>query len=320
MAGVDLQQCSMSINQKAEGPVDLQKFAWLSVATGIVVFGMKIGAYLATGSVGLLSDALESIVNIVAAVVALLALRTAMKPADDVHHFGRGKAEYFSASIEGFMILLAALIIIYTAVERIITPRPLEAIGWGLTISTLASLLNGAVAVILIRAGKAHRSPVLDADGKHLLTDVWTSVGVIIGVGLVVITGWERLDGVVALAVGLNIIVTGVNLLRSSTAGLMDKALSDEDHMKIVEVLQKHESETVKFHALQTREAGRHRFVSMHVLVPGDWSIQKGHDLSEIIEAEIKSHLENTTVSTHVEPIEDERSWADEPEGQHRWV
>jgi cation diffusion facilitator family transporter len=310
----------MSVNQNTEKQIDLQKFAWLSVATGIVVFGMKIGAYLATGSVGLLSDALESIVNIVAAVVALLALRTAMKPADEVHHFGRGKAEYFSASIEGFMILLAALIIIYTAVERIITPRPLEAVGWGLTISTLASLLNGAVAFILIRAGKAHRSPVLEADGKHLLTDVWTSVGVIVGVGLVVVTGWQRLDGIVAMAVGLNIIVTGINLLRSSTAGLMDKALPDEDHIKIVQVLQKHESESVKFHALQTREAGRQRFVSMHVLVPGDWTIQKGHDLSEEIEAEIKLELPDTIVLTHVEPIEDERSWADEPEGQHRWI
>jgi cation diffusion facilitator family transporter len=310
----------MSVNQNESAPVNLLKFAYLSIVTGFVVFGMKIGAYLATGSVGLLSDALESIVNIVAAIVALFALRTAMKPADNVHHFGRGKAEYFSASIEGFMILLAALVIVFTAVERIISPRPLEAVGWGLTISSLASLLNGAVAVILIRAGKKHRSPVLDADGKHLLTDVWTSVGVVIGVGLVVVTKWERLDGIVAMAVGLNIIITGVNLLRSSTAGLMDKALSDEDHQKIVEVLTKHESEIVKFHALQTREAGRQRFVSMHVLVPGDWSIQKGHDLSEIIEAEIKAHLENTTVSTHVEPIEDERSWADEPEGQHRWL
>ncbi|MEI6108502.1 MAG: cation diffusion facilitator family transporter [Actinomycetes bacterium] len=310
----------MSVNQNESAPVNLLKFAYLSIVTGFVVFGMKIGAYLATGSVGLLSDALESIVNIVAAIVALFALRTAMKPADNVHHFGRGKAEYFSASIEGFMILLAALVIVFTAVERIISPRPLEAVGWGLTISSLASLLNGAVAVVLIRAGKKHRSPVLDADGKHLLTDVWTSVGVVIGVGLVVVTKWERLDGIVAMAVGLNIIITGVNLLRSSTAGLMDKALSDEDHQKIVEVLTKHESEIVKFHALQTREAGRQRFVSMHVLVPGDWSIQKGHDLSEIIEAEIKAHLENTTVSTHVEPIEDERSWADEPEGQHRWL
>lgn len=280
---------------------------------------MKMAAWWATGSVGLLSDALESTVNIVAAVVALFALRTAMKPADAVHHFGRGKAEYFSASIEGFMILLAALIIVYTAIERIITPRELEQIGWGLTISTVAAMINGGAALILLRAGKQHRSPVLIADGKHLLTDVWTSVGVIIGVGLVVVTGINRLDGVVALAVGLNIIVTGINLLRSSTAGLMDKALSDEDHLKIVDVLTKYESETVKFHALQTREAGRQRFISMHVLVPGAWTIQKGHDLSEELEADIIAVLPNTLVTTHVEPLEDERSWADEPEGQHRW-
>lgn len=310
----------MSVNLNSEIRVNLQKFAWLSIVVSVVVFGMKMAAWSVTGSVGLLSDALESTVNIVAAVVALFAIRAAMKPADSIHHFGRGKAEYFSAQIEGFMILFAALIIVYTAIERIINPRELESIGWGLTISTVAAVINGGTAMILLRTGKQHRSPALVADGKHLLTDVWTSVGVIVGVGLVVITGWQRLDGVVALAVGLNIVVTGVKLLRASTAGLMDKALPDEDHLKIVEVLQRHESETVKFHALQTREAGRERFVSMHVLVPGDWSIQKGHDLSEVIEAEIKALLEHTTVSTHVEPLEDERSWADEPEGQHRWI
>jgi cation diffusion facilitator family transporter len=309
----------MSNSQTSNLQINLAKFAWMSIIVSVIVFGMKMAAWWATGSVGLLSDALESTVNIVAAVVALFALRTAMKPADAVHHFGRGKAEYFSASIEGFMILLAALIIVYTAIERIITPRELEQIGWGLTISTVAAMINGGAALILLRAGKQHRSPVLIADGKHLLTDVWTSVGVIVGVGLVVVTGINRLDGVVALAVGLNIIMTGVNLLRSSTAGLMDKALSDEDHLKIVDVLTKYESETVKFHALQTREAGRQRFISMHVLVPGAWTIQKGHDLSEELEADIIAVLPNTLVTTHVEPLEDERSWADEPEGQHRW-
>jgi cation diffusion facilitator family transporter len=309
----------MTTNQISNTQVNLAKFAWMSIVVSVVVFGMKMAAWWATGSVGLLSDALESTVNIVAAVVALFALRTAMKPADKLHHFGRGKAEYFSASIEGFMILLAALIIVYTAVERIITPRELEQIGWGLTISTVAALINGGAALILLRAGKLHRSPVLVADGKHLMTDVWTSAGVIVGVGLVVVTGWNRLDGIVALAVGLNIIVTGVNLLRSSTAGLMDKALSDEDHLKIVKVLTKYESDEVKFHELQTREAGRQRFVSMHVLVPGAWTIQKGHDLSEDLEADIIAELPNTLVTTHVEPLEDERSWADQTEGQYRW-
>ena len=309
----------MSSSQPNNLQVNLAKFAWMSIIVSVVVFGMKMAAWWATGSVGLLSDALESTVNIVAAVVALFALRTAMKPADAMHHFGRGKAEYFSASIEGFMILLAALIIVYTAIERIITPRDLEQIGWGLTISTIAAVINGGTALILLRAGKLHRSPVLVADGKHLMTDVWTSVGVIVGVGLVVVTGWNRLDGIVALAVGLNIIVTGINLLRTSTAGLMDKALSDEDHLKIVKVLTKYESDEVKFHELQTREAGRQRFVSMHVLVPGAWTIQKGHDLSENLEADIIAELPDAIITTHVEPLEDERSWADQTEGQYRW-
>jgi len=299
--------------------LDLTRYAWLSIATGVTVFGLKIGAYAITGSVGLLSDALESIVNIVAAVVALVALRTAMKPADERHHFGHGKAEYFSAQIEGFMILLAAVVIIGTAIERLLKPAPLEQVGWGLAVSTIASLLNGGVAFILMRAGRKYRSPVLDADGRHLLTDVWTSVGVLIGVGAVQLTGWLRLDALVAMAVGLNIIVTGVNLLRESTGALMDKALPVEDHDAIVSVLKKFESETVKFHALQTRQAGRHRFVSMHVLVPAAWTIQQGHDLSEDLEGQITELLPDTTVHTHVEPIEDPRSWEDEHDGQYRW-
>jgi len=301
------------------GVTDLTRYAWLSIATGIIVFSLKIGAYLTTGSVGLLSDALESIVNIVAAVVALIALRTAMKPPDPLHHFGHGKAEYFSAQVEGFMILLAAVVIVGTAVERLLKPQPLEQVGWGLAISTAASLLNGVVAFILMRAGKKHRSMVLTADGRHLLTDVWTSIGVIVGVAAVGITGYLRLDALIAMAVGLNIVVTGLNLLRESTAGLMDKSLSPDDHQKIVTVLQQHESETVKFHALQTREAGRHRFVHLHVLVPGAWTIQQGHDLSEQIEAEIIAALPDTAVQTHIEPLEDPRSWADEHAGQHRW-
>lgn len=309
----------MTTQTTAPAPVNLIKFAWLSIATGIIVFGLKIGAWWFTGSVGLLSDALESIVNIVAAFIALAALRAAAKPADPMHHFGRGKAEYFSAQIEGFMILVAALIIVVTAAERFLTPKPLEQVGWGLLISTVASLLNGAVALILIRAGKKNRSPVLDADGKHLMTDVWTSVGVIVGVGLVQLTGWDRLDAIVAMAVGINIIITGYHLLKESTSQLMDKSLSDEDHELIVDVLKQYESDEVKFHALQTRESGRFRFISMHILVPGAWNIQRGHDLSEEIEAKIIAVLPHATVSTHVEPIEDPRSWEDEPEGQYRW-
>lgn len=306
-------------NPKISMPVNLLKFAYLSIVTGIVVFLLKLGAWILTGSVGLLSDALESTVNIVAAVIALFALKTAMKPADEKHHFGRGKAEYFSASIEGFMILFAALIIVVTAAERFINPREIEQLGWGLAISTGASILNGVVAVTLIRAGKKYRSPVLNADGRHLMTDVWTSAGVIIGVGLVQLTGWLRLDALVAMAVGVNIVITGVKLLRDSTSKLMDKSLSEEDHQTIVDVLKKFETDEVRFHALQTRESGRHRFVSMHVLVPGAWTIQQGHNLSEDLEQMIIQELPDTTVQTHVEPIEDPRSWEDIPAGSYIW-
>ncbi len=300
-------------------PVSLTRFAWLSIATGFTVFGLKIVAYLLTGSVGLLSDALESTVNIVAAIIALIALKAAARPPDEKHHFGRGKAEYFSAQIEGFMILLAAIVIIGTAVERLITPRELEAAGIGLAISTVASMLNGGVALVLLRAGREHRSPVLIADGRHLMTDVWTSFGVLVGVGLVYVSGWTRLDALVALAVGVNIIITGVQLLRESTGALMDKSLSAEDHDAIATVLKKYASDEVKFHALQTREAGRDRFVSMHVLVPGSWNIQQGHDLLENVEEDIIAALPGTTVHTHIEPLDDPRSWEDEHDGQFRW-
>ena len=308
-----------SSNSAAPKTLDLTRYAWLSIATGFVVFGLKLAVFAHTHSVGLLSDALESSVNIVAAVIALIALKTAMKPADERYHFGHGKAEYFSAQIEGFMILLAAVVIVGTAIERLIHPVLPDNLGSGLLVYSVASAINGAVAFILMRAARKYRSPVLDADGRHLLTDVWTSVGVLVGVGAVSVTHWVRLDALVALAVGVNIIITGVNLLRESTGALMDKALPEEDHDAIVSVLKKFESETVKFHAIQTRQSGRHRFVSMHVLVPAAWTIQQGHDLSEDLEAQIIDLLPDTTVHTHVEPIEDPRSWQDEHDGQYRW-
>ncbi len=309
----------MSTEVSTPEEVNLTKFAWLSIVASFFVVGLNMAAWWYTQSVGLLSAALESTVNIVAAFIALFALRAAAKPADVQHHFGRGKAEYFSAQIEGFMILIAALIIVISAAERLLSPKPLEQLGWGLFISTVAAAINGVVAFVLLRAARAHRSPTLEADGQHLLTDVYTSVGVIVGVGLVEITHWQRLDPIVAMAVGINIVITGYQLLRQSTAKLMDKSLSDEDHQLIVQVLKEFECDEVKFHALQTRESGRHRFVSMHILVPGAWDIQRGHNLSEDIEAKIIALLPDTTVSTHVEPIEDPRSWEDEPEGQYRW-
>ncbi len=298
-----------------DGQPDLSRYAWLSIATGIVVFGLKLLAYFLTGSIGLLSDAMESTVNIVAAFVALVALKAASKPGDARHHFGLSKAEYFSALFEGLMILIAAGLIMFTAIPRLLDPQPLEDLGIGLTISALASALNFAVATILMRAGLKHRSIVLQADSKHLMTDVWTSGGVIVAVLLVGWTGWLRLDPLIAMAVALNIVFAGLKLIGSSAMGLLDAALPEEENALVVEVLRRHQTESVRFHALQTRESGRQRFVSMHVLVPGAWSVQQGHDLLETVEEEIRHVLPDTVISTHLEPIEDPRAWDDQPPG-----
>jgi cation diffusion facilitator family transporter len=298
-----------------DGQQDLSRYAWLSIATGIVVFALKLLAYFLTDSVGLLSDAMESTVNIVAAVVALVALKAASKPGNARHHFGLSKAEYFSALFEGLMILIAAGLIMLTAIPRLLDPQPLEDLGIGLTISAIASALNFAVATILMRAGLRHRSIVLQADSKHLMTDVWTSGGVIVAVLLVGWTGWLRLDPLIAMAVALNIVFAGLKLIGSSAMGLLDAALPEEENALIVEVLQRHQSDKVRFHALQTRESGRQRFVSMHVLVPGAWTVEQGHDLLEAVEEDIRHALPDTVISTHLEPIEDPRAWDDQPPG-----
>lgn len=293
----------------------LERFAWLSLATGVVVLLLKLVAWRLTDSVGLLSDALESTVNIGAALVAVFALRAANRPADAEHHFGHGKAEYLSAMVEGFLILAASAAIIATAVQRFIEPRPLEQVGIGLAISVFASMLNGAVAVLLMKVGREHRSMVLVADGKHLMTDVWTSAGVVLGVAAVAVTGWERLDPLIALAVGVNILWTGWGLLRDSVSGLLDEKLSDEEIDKVVRILADRETSTVHFHALQSRAAGRQRFVSMHMLVPGVSSVRQAHDLATEIEEAIDEQLPGTVVSIHIEPLEDPRAWNDIPRG-----
>ncbi len=297
------------------GQEDLSRYAWLSIGVGIVVFSLKLLAYYLTDSVGLLSDALESTVNIVAAVVALIALKAAAKPGDERHHFGLSKAEYFSALLEGLMILVAAGLIMFTAIPRLLDPQPIEDLGIGLTISIVASVLNFAVATILMRAGLKHRSIVLQADSKHLMTDVWTSGGVVVAVLLVGWTGWLRLDPLIAMAVALNIVLAGLKLIGSSAMGLLDASLPKDENALIVAVLRRHQSEKVRFHALQTRESGRQRFVSMHVLVPGAWTVQQGHDLLEAVEEEIRHVLPDTIVNTHLEPIEDPRAWTDQPPG-----
>lgn len=291
---------------------DLTRYAWLSIAAAVVTIGLKAGAYALTGSVGLLSDAAESLVNLVAAVVALIALRVAARPADAGHHFGHTKAEYFSAVVEGAMIFVAAGFIIYAAIGRLLEPRELERIGLGLAVSMVAAVVNGAVGVVLLRQGRRHRSITLTADGKHLLTDVWTSVGVVVGVGLVALTGWLRLDALVALAVGLNILWTGYRLISVSVNGLMDKAADPDVQAAVDTALAEFAGPDVGFHAVRTRESGHRTFVSMHVLVPGAWSVQRGHDLAEAVEARVREAVEHCEVSTHVEPVEDPRSY--EPE------
>jgi cation diffusion facilitator family transporter len=289
----------------------LFRLLWLSIGAAVATIALKLAAWALTGSVGLLSDAAESVVNLVAAVVAMAALRWAVKPADEEHAYGHAKAEYFSAGVEGTLILLAAVGIAATAVQRLIHPQPLESVGIGIAVSALASAINLAVGLLLLRTGRRERSIVLEADGKHLLTDVWTSAGVIVGVAAVALTGWDRLDPIVALAVAANILVAGGGLLRRSASGLMDRALEEPDLEAIRETLAEFERDGVRFHALRTRQAGSRRFVSLHVLVPGAWTVQRGHDLVERLEARLCTRLPGATVFTHLEPAEDPRSFAD---------
>ncbi|SDL50354.1 cation diffusion facilitator family transporter [Tessaracoccus oleiagri] len=295
---------------------NLTKFAWLSIAAALVTIALKTGAWLITGSVGLLSDAAESLVNLAAAVTALFALRVAAKPADKNHHFGHTKAEYFSAAVEGIMIFVAAVAIVYFAIERLITPAPLESVGVGLLISVVAAVVNGLVGWVLIRAGKAHNSISLRADGNHLMTDVVTSVGVVVGVLLVWVTGWLWLDPVVALLVGVNILWTGWRLLRESTGGLMDVSLPKEVNARLREILEEQSTEDVRFHAFRTRVSGSQQFMEMHMLVPGSWTVQRGHDAMEDLIDDIVEEFPDLHVNGHLEPIEDPRSYDDIHIGQ----
>jgi cation diffusion facilitator family transporter len=291
------------VGAEPEGsPPQLAKFAWLSIATAVVTIGLKSGAYLVTGSVGLLSDAAESVVNLVAAVVALIALTVAARPPDHNHDYGHGKAEYFSAGIEGLLIFVAAAFILVSSVQRFLHPAPLESVGIGLAISVLASILNGAMGLLLIRTGRKHRSVTLTADGKHLITDVWTSAGVIIGVLLVALTGWQRLDPVVAALVAVNILITGYRLVSQSVTSLLDAALPAQDVEEITTVLDRLRSADVDFTDLRTRESGRQRFVTLTVLVPGAWTVDRGHALADDVESAIRQTLPDTTVQTHLEP------------------
>jgi cation diffusion facilitator family transporter len=283
----------------------LKHFAWLSIIAAIGTIVLKGAAWWLTGSVGLLSDALESFVNLAGAMMALAMLTIAEQPADDQHAYGHGKAEYFSCGFEGMLILVAAIAIAICATERLLHPRPLSDVGIGLGVSILASILNLTVARILLAAGREHHSVALEADAQHLLTDVWTTIGVIVGVGATALTGWLWTDPLIALLVAANIVWTGWRLIYRSTSGLMDGALSPENHGRVVDILARYRAEGIDYHALRTRESGTRCFVELHVLVPGAWSVRRGHDLAERVESDIRNALPRTTVITHVEPLED---------------
>jgi len=292
-------------------PPSLTRYAWLSIAAALATMALKGVAYLITGSVGLLSDALESLVNLAGALMALAMLSVAARPPDEDHAYGHGKAEYFSAGAEGALIVIAALSIAVAAVERLLHPRPLEQLGLGLAVSVVAALLNLGVALVLLRAARTHRSATLQASSHHLMTDVWTTAGVLVGVGLVAVTGWLVLDPLVAIFVAVNIVWTGSRILRDSVAGLMDAALPASELALLRQLLDRYTVEGVEYHALRTRRAGANRFVSVHVLVPPDWSVQQGHDLLERIEAEIRRALPPVSVLTHLEPIGDPAAMSD---------
>ena len=301
----------MTASALPANPSPLTRFAWLSIAAAILTIGLKAAAYSLTGSVGLLSDALESVVNLVGAFMALAMLTIAARPADEDHAYGHSKAEYFSSGVEGTLILIAAVSIGVAAIQRLIFPKPLDQIGWGLGVSAIASLVNLAVALVLLGAGKRHDSISLQANAQHLLTDVWTSVGVLVGVSAVALTGWERLDPIVALVVAGNIVWSGVRIVRTSVLGLMDTALPAAEQNALRTVLEHYLPSGLQYHALRTRQSGARRFVSLHVLVPGKWTVQRGHQLLELIEADIRRVLPNVTVFTHLESLNDPASWDD---------
>ena len=291
----------------------LERYAWISVGAAIATIALKTIAWWLTDSVGLLSDALESLVNLAAALLVLSMLRLAASPPDADHPYGFSKAEYFSAGIEGALIVLAAAGIVGTAVPRLITPRALDMPFAGLALTVLASAINLAVAMSLLRAGREHESITLEADGRHLLTDVWTSAGVIVGVALVFVTGWLWLDPLIAIGVAAHILWTGFGLVRRSVRGLLDPAISAEDQRELTKLFNEYARRYgVAFHALRTRQAGVRRFVSFHMLVPDEWTVAQAHRLSEEIESRMRSMVPNLGVLVHIEPISDPASYDDQ--------
>lgn len=290
----------------------LIKYAWLSIGAALLTICIKFSAFLVTGSVGLLSDALEGIVNLIAAIVVFVTLKIVEQPPDEIHPYGHDKAEYFSSGIEGTLIVIASLTILMTSVQRLLNPQPLEQVGLGLALALVASGINFFVGQLLIRTGKKHESITLEADGKHLMSDVWTSVGVVIGIAIAGFTGLEWLDPIVAIIVGLKIGWEGILIFRRSSQGLMDSAIMPDELKTVETLLTQNCVAGTEWHALRTRQSGALRFISVHILVPGEWTVEQGHDLAEQIEADIRKHINHCSVFTHIEPIEDPRAFIDQ--------
>jgi cation diffusion facilitator family transporter len=292
-------------------PASIRRYAWLSIGAALATIALKSLAWWLTGSVGLLSDAIESTVNLAGAMMALAMLSIAVRPPDAGHRHGHGKAEYFSSAFEGLLIFVAAVGIAYVAIDRLVSPRALEAVGVGLAVNVVASAINFATARTLMIAARRARSIALEADAQHLMADVWTSGGVVVGVALAWATGWVWLDPAIALAVAGNVLWTGWKLMRRAAAGLMDASLPADDLMRIESVLDRYRAQGIGFHALRTRQAGTRAFITLHVLVPGDWSVQKAHDFSERLESELRAAVAHANITTHVEPLDDPVSQLD---------
>jgi cation diffusion facilitator family transporter len=292
-------------------PRGLRGLVLLSVVAAVLTIGLKGTAYWLTGSVGLLSDALESGINLLAAITAYLSLHYSHRPADATHTYGHEKIEFLSAGLEGALIVVAGIGTGWVAVGRLIHPAPLEALGFGTAMALGASVINLAVGIVLVRVGRREHSIVLEVDGRHLLTDVWTSVAVVTGLVIVWTTGVLVLDPVIAIVVGANIVFTGVRLVRQAVDGLMDHALSASQQEALRQAIRVHTLPGTAFHALRTRQAGARKFVDFHLLVPGAMSVRDAHDLGLKVEDSLHNALPGVEVTIHIEPIEDQKSWED---------
>lgn len=292
-------------------PKRTRKYAYLSIAASLTTMALKFGAFFLTGSVGLFSDAVESVVNLAAGIIALTAIILSQRPADGHHAYGHGKVEYFSSGAEGILVCLAAVGIAFASINRFLHPQPIAALGAGIFVATMAALVNLGTARVMLRAAKEYESIVLEADAKHLLTDVWTSVALVSALLIMAFTppAWQVLDPVLGLGMSVYIAWTGLGLIRRSVSGLMDVGLPDEEIRRIVAIIQEIGGPNNSFHALRTRRAGMVRFVDFHFLVPGTMSVQESHDVCTAIEDALVALWPKTQTTIHVEPLEDHASF-----------